>query len=155
MTSITTNRPTCLDEVLAYRHSGVLRRYGREHHASPQEADEVFQQMLKLLYLGYRSAIDETQGSGFTITTEIEKLDWIWHTFLMFTRDYADFCERHFGFFVHHVPGEDDEDDDNEAPADQNDLRSRMERQFALVYDVLGEETLTAWYDHCRYAAPA
>ena len=81
MTGITTDQPTCLDQVLAYRHPGVLRSYSKEHHASPQEADEVFQEMLKLLYLGYRAAIDGTRGSGFVITTEIEKLDWIWHTF--------------------------------------------------------------------------
>lgn len=31
-------------------------------------------------------------------------IDEIWHTFLMFTRDYAQFCEIVAGRFIHHVP---------------------------------------------------
>ena len=27
-----------------------------------------------------------------------------WHTFLLYTRDYAEFCERVAGRFIHHVP---------------------------------------------------
>jgi len=153
MTALVTNQQTALDQVLAYRHPGVLRRYCKEHHAAPWEAEEVFQEMLKFLYLCSRATTDGPEGFGIVVSTEIEKIDWMWHTFLLFTMDYADFCERHFGFFLHHVPNE--AEDQNETPVDENDLRSRVERQFALVYDVLGEKTLTAWYDQCRYAAPA
>ena len=34
-------------------------------------------------------------------------------------------------------------------------MREQLERQYALVYDVLGEQTLLVWYDECRYAATA
>lgn len=27
-----------------------------------------------------------------------------WHTFLLYTRDYAEFCQRMAGRFIHHVP---------------------------------------------------
>lgn len=27
-----------------------------------------------------------------------------WHTFILFTKDYAEFCERVAGRFIHHVP---------------------------------------------------
>jgi len=70
----------------------------------------------------------------------------MWHTFLLFTRDYATFCETHFGAFLHHVPDE---------AVEEGALRERISRQFGLVYDLLGEATLTAWYDECRYALPA
>jgi hypothetical protein len=150
MTAIETNLPASLDEVLAYRHPGVIRRYGREHHAAPAEAEEVFREMLKFLYLSAQAATEDPQGLGCVVSTEVETIDWMWHTFLLFTMDYADFCERHFGYFLHHVPSEEDED---EPAEDENDLRARAQKQFALVYDVLGEETLTAWYDECRYAA--
>jgi hypothetical protein len=151
MTAATTNPPISLDAVLAYRHPGVLRRYAREHHASPQEAEEVFREMLKYLYLCYRAAIRGPEPFACVVSPEIEKIDWMWHTFLLFTLDYADFCESHFGFFLHHVPGE----AEDETPVDEDALRAAVRRQFALVYDVLGGETLMAWYDRCRYAAPA
>lgn len=143
--------PVSLADVLAYRHPGVVRRYAKDHHASPEEAAELFQETCKWLYLCYRSATDMPEGIGCTMTPDIEKLDGMWHTFLLFTRDYADFCERYFGFFLHHVPNEDEEG----QPFDEASLRQQLEQQYALVYDVLGEETLTAWHDECRYAAPA
>lgn len=42
-------------------------------------------------------------------------VDEAWHTFILFTREYADFCERAFGGFLHHAPS---------GPAgNDNDLR--------------------------------
>ncbi|MBX6389726.1 MAG: hypothetical protein IRZ08_12140 [Frankia sp.] len=41
-----------------------------------------------------------------------------WHTFLLFTRDYAAFCEQTAGRFLHHVP----DDGPREAPGDVADL---------------------------------
>ncbi|GAA0606544.1 hypothetical protein GCM10010174_24420 [Kutzneria viridogrisea] len=35
-----------------------------------------------------------------------------WHTFILHTRDYAEFCDRVAGHFIHHVP------DDEPAPSD-------------------------------------
>ena len=85
------------------------------------------------------------------MTPELAKIDAMWHTFILFTRDYADFCEHHFGVFLHHVP-EVEGDEGTEAAEDDAAIRARLEQQFALVYDVLGAETLQRWYDECRYA---
>jgi hypothetical protein len=140
--------PTSLEEVLAYRHAGVIRRYRTEHNATQQEAEELFREMLKWLYLCYRAS---TVDFACAISPELGKIDWMWHTFLLFTRDYADFCDRHFDAFIHHVP----EDEEAATPEDEIDVRERLARQFELVYDLLGEETLSAWHDECRYAVPA
>jgi len=143
----TTILPLTLAEVLAYRHPGVFRRYAREQHASQEEAEEIFQETLKWLYLcgcGLREDV------SCAMTPEIAKLDVMWHTFLMFTRDYADFCERYFGVFLHHVPNEDEEEAREEGA---EAVREQLERHFGLVYDVLGEDTLKRWYEEERYAA--
>jgi hypothetical protein len=139
--------PATLAEVLAYRHPGDVRRYAKEQHASPEEAEEVFQETLKWLYLcGYCLRED----FACAMTVELARLDEMWHTFLMFTRDYADFCARYFGSFLHHVP-EEDEEEVREAGAQA--VREQLERQFGLAYDVLGEDTLKRWYEEERYAA--
>lgn len=39
------------------------------------------------------------------------EVDLGWHTFLLYTREYADFCDRVAGRFIHHRP-----DDDPTAP---------------------------------------
>lgn len=139
-----------LTDVLEYQNRGVVRRYAKDHGTSLEEAEEVFREVLKWLYLNYRNAVDGPEDSGLTMTPELEKIDWMWHTFLLFTLDYADFCERCFGMFLHHVPDESEGDD---SPLDMDEARKRLANQFTLIYDILGEETLTAWYDDCRYAA--
>jgi hypothetical protein len=144
------NQLASLDDVLRYRHPGVVRRYAAEHRAAPEEAAELFGEMLKWLYLCARGAGEGPDGLALAVHPEIEKIDWMWHTFLLFTRDYADFCERHFGFFIHHVP---DDGEGDGAPADEGTVRAALEAQYALVYDVLGPRTLQLWYGDGRYAA--
>jgi hypothetical protein len=139
MTPATTYEPVSLDEV---------RRYAREHQATPEEAAELFRETLKWLYLCGRAATDGPEGLVLVVHPEIEKIDEMWHTFLLFTRDYAEFCDRYFGLFLHHVPGE----DGDEAPPEEGPVRAALEAQYAFVYEVLGPQTLTAWYDDCRYA---
>jgi len=151
MTTSTMNEAVSLEDWLSYRHPGVIRRYCKEHHATREEGEEVFREMLKWLYLCSRSLGD---GVPCAITPEIEKIDWMWHTFLLFTMDYADFCERYPGFFIHHVPTE-DEEVENAAEMDEDVVRAELERRYGFIYDVLGDETLNAWYDECRYATPA
>jgi hypothetical protein len=152
MTAATTNELVSLEDVLRYRHPGVVRRYAQEHQATPEEAAELFRETLKWLYLCARGASDVQEGLALAVHPEIEKIDWMWHTFLLFTRDYAAFCERHFGFFIHHTLNDGDEED---TPPDEATVRAALEQQYAFVYDVLGEETLQAWYGDCRYAAAA
>ena len=106
-----------------------------------------------MLYLCSLIPRDESEESGFAVSTEIEKIDWMWHTFLLFTRDYADFCGPYFGSFIDHLPTDEDDEGGDGSRVDEDALRTRMERQFAIIYDELGEGTLTAWYDDCRYAA--
>jgi hypothetical protein len=140
-----------LDDVLAYRHPGVVRRYLKEHGGTPAEAEDLFREMLKWLYLCDRAA---DEGFPLAMTADLERVDWMWHAFVLFTRDYAEFCHRCFGRFLHPVP---EVEDDAGAPVPEpaGEMRDRLERQFGYVWDVLGEQTLRAWYDECRYAAPA
>lgn len=53
-----------------------------------------FRKYLRLVALGH-------QGLGM-ISAEVDE---VWHTFILFTRDYADFCQGVFGFYLHHQPG--------------------------------------------------
>ena len=34
----------------------------------------------------------------------IKNVDAVWHTFILFTEEYADFCDRYLGKFLHHKP---------------------------------------------------
>jgi hypothetical protein len=52
-----------------------------------------FRRYMALVGLGYRG-----------LAMLDRDVDEIWHTFLLFTREYAAFCQAAFGSFIHHVP---------------------------------------------------
>ena len=52
-------------------------------------------------YLGMRAVFPDP------ITMLSGDVDEVWHTCLVFTRLYADLCDRAFGGFLHHDPGTD------------------------------------------------
>ena len=65
---------------------------------SENEANAVsFDDTLKFLYLC------GTSEESFEMT---EKIDVVWHHFILFTAAYADFCDKFFGKFIHHIPAE-------------------------------------------------
>lgn len=35
-----------------------------------------------------------------------ESVDEIWHWMILYTERYGDFCQKHFGKFVHHIPND-------------------------------------------------
>lgn len=49
--TLTPPTATLLDQILAYRNESVIRRYALEHAVSLAEAERLFVEMLKFLYL--------------------------------------------------------------------------------------------------------
>ncbi len=78
----------------------VTRRLATEEAISEAEAGTWVAEMLKFL----SAAAHARHGSlGFQLRPS-PKVDMAWHAFILHTRDYADFCERELGFFLHHKP---------------------------------------------------
>ncbi|MCH7850737.1 MAG: hypothetical protein IH845_03795 [Nanoarchaeota archaeon] len=60
---------------------------------SYQEAFVEFKKISGLFGLGYK---------GLAMTSP--KVDDVWHQFILFTPQYAGFCDTHLGSFLHHIP---------------------------------------------------
>ncbi len=58
-----------------------------------QEAIAEFKRYMSLIGLGYR-------GLGMASPA----VDEVWHAFILFTKEYAAFCQAAFGEFIHHIP---------------------------------------------------
>lgn len=69
----------------------------------------------------------------------------MWHTFILFTKPYADFCEKYFGHFIHHFPTTEIEREQRLENFDDF-LNKDSQRMLSFVYDHLGEETLKTWF---------
>lgn len=86
-----------ISEVMAYDNARVLKRYVLDHGVDEGEARKRFDGLKQFLYV---CAVTP----GYKVTSDA--IDSIWHTFLLFTRDYREFCLRHLGKFINHEPFE-------------------------------------------------
>ena len=138
------SRAATLDAVLAYRHPGVLARYVKDFGGDRGDAEELFGELMRWLYLCARAT--EPGGSGrLSMYPEILRIDDMWHVFLMHTREYADFCDRYLGRFVHHYPTPTAE------PRAQGE-DAQLEGFLSFLYDELGEATVRRWFQEQRFA---
>jgi hypothetical protein len=123
-------------EVLKYENREVVLRFSKEKRISFDDAEDIFQETKRWLWLCASSP-----GESVNMVGEAFVIDEMWHTFLLFTRDYADFCEKHFREFIHHVPKPSSEKQDVEGDRRKADLR----KDYELIYDRLGSEVLLKW----------
>lgn len=83
-------------EVLAYENPDLLERIMEKESMTEEQARSLYRDLLQFLYVAGTGG-----GKVFSPTAAI---DTAWHHFILFTHDYADFCQRYFGRFIHHVP---------------------------------------------------
>lgn len=136
-----------LEEVMAYTHDEVVYRFYDNYDVTIEEAHDIFNEMKKFLFLSGRHV-----GEQRVFTHEpLFVIDEMWHTFILFTKDYHEFCMKYFGFFVHHniVPREVKRLAIKELAEDREKaskkLKPLLTEYYNLIYETLGEETLVKW----------
>jgi len=141
-----------LEEVLRYRNEEVIRRFLQTWDMPRAEAEDLFDETKKWLWLNAYLTKPGERPPGLAITYPLRLLDEMWHTFILDTYEYTQFCERYFGYFLHHQPTTQEEIDTLDATRqrDPDELRTEtaaeFRKQYELIYDHLGPETLAKWY---------
>jgi hypothetical protein len=141
-----------LGEVLQYRNDAIVHRFIETWEMSFEEASDVWEQTKKWLWLAAHLTESRSEIPDLAITQSTKLMDEMWHTFVLFTRDYHDFCERYFGFYLHHTPTPLEQykiqiESYEKAPEKHMErMREHFRKQYTLVYDLLGEDTLLKWY---------
>jgi hypothetical protein len=75
----------------------LVDRIAGEHNFSLAYAKRIMDQALAYL----AACADSPEPLAPSQTVDIG-----WHTFILYTRDYAEFCEKVAGQFIHHVPND-------------------------------------------------
>ncbi len=135
-----------LDEVLAYRHNETILRFMDNFDITFEEGESIFREMKLLL------ALMAKYPDEYIFTHEpLWIIDEMWHTFLMYSKDYEDFCLRYFGRMIYHAPVKravkmdiiEKLKTDKEKTEDL--LRPTVKNFYTLIHDYLGPETLIKW----------
>src|SRR5688572_14802468 len=78
--------------------AAVLAKFAREHAGLSEQQRQLVARGLQQFFLAYLK-------SGFAYVAMPSKVaDDLWHEFILFTREYHDFCEQAFGRHLHHAP---------------------------------------------------
>jgi hypothetical protein len=125
--AMTVETPTRALHALDYEFPQIIRRYQDKLGLDEAAARLLWEDTKKFLYL---CGTNPEAGMSPTLA-----LDDGWHEFLMYTKQYSEFCQTYFGRFVHHVP-----DDPMNPPVG----RPRVIRTRELAEEAFGIEALSA-----------
>jgi hypothetical protein len=114
--------PKPASEILAYENDRLVKRYAMDHGATLDQSRRCFKALKEFLIV---CAVKP----GYKVTSD--PVDQMWHTFLLFTKDYQQFCEQNLGMFINHEPFE------NAAPQAYLETRSFVENYFGHIDEQL------------------
>ncbi|MDG6348069.1 hypothetical protein QAA18_04850 [Luteimonas sp. 8-5] len=144
-------KPT-LEEVLAYSNRDVVYRFRKTYGLTWEESEDIFDQVKKWLWMAnHRRSSGISQGLSIDLSLVV--IDEMWHNFVLFTKEYTEFCLHYFGYYLHHGPATEAEDLEQRertrglGPAERAEaIKNARRPQYEYIYDVLGEETFAKWY---------
>ena len=137
--TVTTARPTLYDPetlVPAALFAKLAARVERDAKVDREHAERIMRQALAFLLACARNPETPLAPS--------REVDHGWHAFILHTREYAEFCDRVAGEFIHHAP-EDPETDRAETVA-RNEMTADVMRRSGLPVD---EELWAAGQARC------
>lgn len=96
------------------------------------------------LFLEVKRYIVLSHATGARLEIFSHHVDEVWHNFVLYTHEYATWCRRHFGRYMHHAP--------SNAPkfpvAEAREADTRSPREFPDQYRAFyGFDLASAWYD--------
>lgn len=129
-----------LSTVLKYKNEDVIDRFLVMYDIEKVEAQKIFNETLKWLWLG-------NKVDGVFIDDSTLIIDEMWHNFILFTQDYEKFCLYNFGRYIHHQPEKRKQGDYYHVPLNIEEHKNKLENLYGAVYDHLGEDTLHTWFE--------
>jgi hypothetical protein len=117
-----TRRQTVISRAMRFPMQIVVERYARDYETTLEFAQRLERELKRYLAL---AALHPRRRYGMA-----GPVDGLWHTFIQFTRLYARFCDRVAGQFLHHTPG--DIEDDSELEQFEQDYGNLFRDYEAL-----------------------
>ncbi len=150
-----------LEQALAYRNEQILYKFQERWSVSFEEASELFEETKKWLWLQVAARL-RPGSPPLAMTVALAMLDEMLHTFILFTREYIQYCEDNYGAYLHHTPMTKREKDAQLARfrSDPEGVLAAdaqfLSDMYSFTYELLGEETVLKWYSEypLKYSGP-
>jgi hypothetical protein len=136
---------TDLHQSISYKSERLLTRYEKDYPNALLAGPVALKELIKFFWLSKKHRHDLLMNPSArhlqfqcAIHQEMGDIDSMWHTFLLYSKDYQTFCLTHFdGQFIHHEPVD-----------TSNSKVSEIELSYYLEYieQHLGLATLKLWF---------
>lgn len=126
-------------QVMAHPMSDIIKRCQKDFGYSDQDMIILEKELKRFLIL---AAIED--GSLGMYSKHVDNL---WHTFILFTKEYAQFCNKFAGKFIHHAPTIDQE----KTPLYKIELQNDFEFFIKKYESSFNEKVHDIWFlDACK-----
>ncbi|WMN18770.1 hypothetical protein QL104_05015 [Pseudomonas piscis] len=135
--------------LMQYKNEDVIHKFREEWKVSEDEAKDIFDETKKFLFL---ASVTTQKCFNLDINEPLLIIDKMWHTFILFTEDYADFCNTHFGTMLHHQPFSKNHLKKlikklSEHGMTLSEAKSKhLYQQLGFIEETLGRQTIVKWY---------
>ncbi len=141
-----------LEDLKKYQNDAVVNRFLETWDLSFDEAQDIFEETKKWLWL--KSYNKELKDKSITliISQSMQLIDKMWQIFIVFSKDYHDFCDKYFGYYIHYSPKSKSyyeyliKEPEKHPKSVIKSNQKLLIAQYELIYQVLGEETFLKWY---------
>jgi hypothetical protein len=135
------NTKETIAAIMNYQMPQVINRCKKEHNYTDQDMIILEQELKKYLAL---SAVKTKEDLGTGMFSH--DVDNLWHAFILFTPEYAEFCNNYIGHFIHHAP----EINEHRSPEQQEEARKDFQAFVKNYEETFGEEVHAIWFlDMC------
>lgn len=125
----------------------IIFRFQQDYPNAHMQAEEALSELMKFIWLCHKHRADKKRRPkdkslhfSCVLHSEMADIDNMWHTFLLFTKDYYQFCNDYLdGVFFHHEPILNTVSDEK--------YEHELTLYLSYIYDHLGEETLLKWFN--------
>jgi hypothetical protein len=138
-----------LNDLLTYENPAVLKLYEQNYPKNILPAKDAFREILKYLWLSAKHKLDQAAHpddpaipARCVMLRSMREIDEMWHEFILFTKDYTNFCQHYFGEYLHHLPNI----FDNLPTLAPEEETKEIQKLLPYIYDQLGEDTVRIWF---------
>ncbi|MGC2310314.1 MAG: hypothetical protein WA432_01680 [Candidatus Babeliaceae bacterium] len=132
-----------IDAIMNYPMPNVIKRCQKDFDYTDEDMVILERELKHYLALSAFSKDDEAGNGMYS-----QDVDHLWHSFILFTKDYASFGDKYIGRFIHHVP----ETKTGRKFPGELELVAQDFQQFIKNYEeIFEEEVHPIWFlDMCE-----
>lgn len=146
-----TEANVALEDLLNFKCEKTISAFHYSYGVSIEESNIIFEDLIRFIWMNKNISNLSLDESVCNIDPAIVVIDEMWHTFILHTKDYIDFCMKNFGSYIHHQPHPKDNTQRSLYELDETKITEAEKlkrRKYSCIFDLFGEHVFKRWYLH-------